>query len=131
MLKFSDIQGSKPIVLNFWAGLCPPCRAEIPDLQEFIDEFGDRIILLGMDIGRFTNLGSTEDAIKLLDELNVTYPSGYPLAGSSVINYKVLGMPTTVFVTADGKIFQKWTGALNRDVLAKISNEMLQPQVTP
>ena len=131
MLKFSDIQGSKPIVLNFWAGLCPPCRAEIPDLQEFIDEFGDRIILLGMDIGRFTNLGSTEDAIKLLDELNVTYPSGYPLAGSSVINYKVLGMPTTVFVTADGKIFQKWTGTLNRDVLAKISNEMLQAQVTP
>ena len=130
-LRFTDLQGSKPIVLNFWAGLCGPCRAEIPDLQEFIDEFDDRVILLGIDLGLFTNLGSAEDATKLLDEKNATYPAGYPLDGSSAIDYKVLGMPTTVFVTADGKIFRKWTGALNKDVLTRISNEMLQAQGTP
>ena len=130
-LSFSDLRGSKPIVLNFWAGLCPPCRAEMPDLQAFHDEFGDRVILLGVDIGRFTNLGSTEDAKRLLDESNVIYPAGYPTDGKAAIEYEILGMPTTVFVTADGKIFRKWTGALNKDVLTRISNEMLQAQGTP
>ena len=42
---------SKPLVLNFWAGLCPPCRAEMPDLQEFYDENKDRVNLLGIDVG--------------------------------------------------------------------------------
>ncbi len=34
-INFHDLIGERPIVLNFWAGLCPPCRAEMPDLQEF------------------------------------------------------------------------------------------------
>ena len=44
----------KPVVLNFWAGLCPPCRAEMPEFQEVYDEFRDRIIMVGIDLGPFT-----------------------------------------------------------------------------
>ena len=40
----------KPIVLNFWAGQCPPCRAEMPDLQRFYDGFKDDVTLLGIDV---------------------------------------------------------------------------------
>ena len=55
-LTISSLQG-KPLVLNFWAGLCPPCRAEMPDLQEFYEENKDRVNLLGIDVRRFTGLG--------------------------------------------------------------------------
>ena len=48
ILNLSDLRG-QPVVLNFWAGLCPPCRAEMPDLQEFYDEFNDRVVLVGVD----------------------------------------------------------------------------------
>ena len=71
-LDIRQLQG-KSVVLNFWAGLCPPCRAELPDLQEFYNEFSDRITLVGIDLGIFTGLGSLQDAKDPLDELDITY----------------------------------------------------------
>ncbi|MCH7736562.1 MAG: TlpA family protein disulfide reductase [Chloroflexi bacterium] len=120
-----SLVGPKPIVLNFWAGLCPPCRAEMPDLQEFNDEFKDRALLVGVDIGQFLGLGSTEDGQELLDELDITYPAGFTTEGGVVQDYEVLGMPTTIFISANGKIFNKWTGALNGSILKEKTLEML------
>ena len=68
-LNLHALTQGKPVVLNFWAGLCPPCRAEMPDLQKFSDEFVDRLTLLGIDLGKFTGLGAKEDAEDLLKEL--------------------------------------------------------------
>ncbi len=115
----------KPIVLNFWAGLCPPCRAEMPDLQEFYDEYSDRVILVGIDLGRFTGLGSVDNAKTLLDELDITYPAGYTTDNTVISGYKVLGIPATVFIDADGAIFRVWGGALNADKLREQTNAML------
>jgi len=116
----------KPIILNFWAVQCPPCWSEMPDLQDFHEAYEDKIAILGLDVGRFTNLGGTENPKKLLDRLNVTYSTGYPSDGNVVIEYGIVGMPTTVFITSTGKIFRKWTGTLNKDDLASVTNEMLQ-----
>ena len=124
-INFRDLLGGRPIVLNFWAGLCPPCRAEMPDLQAFNDKFEDRALLLGIDIGQFTGLGTPRDAQSLLDELGVTYPSGFTNDGNIIQDYKVLGMPTTVFIDAQGDIFNRWTGALNGEVLEEKTLEML------
>ncbi len=123
-LNFSDLQG-EPVVLNFWAGLCPPCRAEMPDLQEFYDDYSDRVVLLGIDVGQFTSLGNRDDAQALLKELGVTYPTGFTEDPSIMRNYKVLGMPTTVFVDSEGEVFRSWTGALNLKTLSEITDEML------
>ena len=113
------------MVLNFWAGLCPPCRAEMPDLQAFYDDNREQVTLVGIDIGQFMGLGSVEDAELLLQELNITYPAGYTSDDSVVRGYKVLGMPTTVFINADGAIFDKWTGALNREALEEKAGFLL------
>ena len=64
-LTVGSLKG-KPLVLNFWAGLCPPCRAEMPDLQEFSEENKDRVNLLGIDVGQFTGLGNQDSAKALL-----------------------------------------------------------------
>ncbi|MBO20252.1 MAG: hypothetical protein CL732_06910 [Chloroflexi bacterium] len=124
-INFHDLTGEKPIVLNFWAGLCPPCRAEMPDLQEFSNEYEDRALLLGIDLGQFTGLGNLEDAQELLNDLGVSYPAGYTEDDQVIRNYKVLGMPTTVFINADGTIHDKWTGALTRSTLEEKTDEML------
>ncbi len=124
-VRLSSLFGEKPIVLNFWAGLCPPCRAEMPDLQEFNEKFEDRALLLGIDLGQFTGLGSPEDAQELLDDLGVTYPAGFTTEGGVIQDYEVLGMPTTIFIDTQGKIFNKWTGALNGSVLEEKTLEML------
>ena len=116
----------KPIVLNFWAGQCPPCRAEMPDLQEFYDGSKDEVTLLGIDVGQFTGLGTRRDARNLLKELGITYPAGYTGDGSVVRKYEVLGMPTSVFITADGTVFETWSGGLNLNILERLSGAMLK-----
>ena len=124
VLQLSDLRG-KPLVLNFWAGLCPPCQAEMPDLQAFYEEFGDRVTLLGLDVGPFTGLGSNQNGRDLLKDLDITYPAGTTEYGDVVREYEVFGMPTTVFITEDGRIFSKWINLLNAEVLAEITEEML------
>ena len=123
-LDLAGLRG-KPVVLNFWAGLCPPCRAEMPDLQEFHEEFQGRVTLVGIDLGLFTGLGSQKDAKNLLIELGVTYPVGFTEDVSVISKYKVLGMPTTIFIDAEGEVFKSWGGALNLDVLREQTNAML------
>ena len=120
----SDLRG-QPVVLNFWAGLCPPCRAELPEFQVFADEYDGRAVLVGVDLGQFFSLGSEEDAIALLQELGVTYPAGSTDDGNVVRELGVLGLPATFFVAADGSLHRKWQGVLNGEKLAEITDEML------
>jgi thiol-disulfide isomerase/thioredoxin len=123
-VALSDLRG-QPVVLNFWAGLCPPCRAEMPEFQVFADEYDGRATLVGVDLGQFFALGSDEDAIALLGELGVTYPAGATADENLVRELGVLGLPATFFVAADGSLHRKWQGVLNGDKLAEITDEML------
>ena len=123
ILSLSDLQG-KPLVLNFWAASIPPSRIEMPNMQGFYVEYGDSVNLLGLDVGPFATGDSHQDAINLLSQLNITYPAGYPLDENVMSKSKIIGLPTTFFITADGKTFKKWTGALNRDKLVEITEEM-------
>ena len=126
--QLSQLRGT-PVVLNFWARLCPPCWTEMPELQEFSEEFQGQIILLGIDIGQFTGLGSPLDASKLLDSMGITYPAGFTDDGDVVDKYKVVAMPTTVFIDGQGRIFQKWTGALDRGTVTRLAKAMLDQDV--
>ena len=123
-VALSDLRG-EPVVLNFWAGLCPPCRAEMPEFQAFAAEYDGRATLVGVDLGQFFSLGSESDAVELLQELGVTYPAGSTDDGSIVRELGVLGLPATFFVAADGSLHRKWQGVLNGDKLAEITDEML------
>ena len=126
-LNLSDITG-QPIVLNFWARLCGPCWKEMPELQDFYEERGDHLRLLGIDIGQFTGLGSPKDAGRLLDALGVTYPAGYTDDATITSKYRIRAMPTTVFIDSQGVVFQTWTGAIDRQQLERIVARMLEEE---
>ncbi len=122
-LNLAELRG-KPVVLNFWAGLCPPCRAEMPDLQRFYEESQDEVVMLGIDVGRFNNLGGQRDAKNLLRELQITYPAGFTRDGSVIRGYEVISMPTTVFINSKGEVFQSWSGIITRDILVSLTESM-------
>jgi len=125
-VKFSQLfRHRQPVVLNFWAGLCPPCRAEMPDLQQASQEYKDRVLLFGLDVGPFVALGSREDGKALLKELQVTYPVGTTFDAEVVRKYQILGRPTTVFTKPDRKIVRTWTGVLTKKKLAELVEELL------
>lgn len=116
--RFSQLftQG-RPVVLNFWAGLCPPCRAEMPAFERVHQQHGDQLVLFGLDVGPYTGLGTQEDGIALMREMGITYPVGFSPEASVVREYKVLGMPTTIFLGPQGQIVAKHTGLLTEEQL--------------
>ena len=129
-LTLSALRG-RPVALNFWARLCAPCWSEMPELQDFYEERGERIQLLGIDVGQFTGLGSHKDAGKLLDSLGITYPAGYTDDAGVVRRYRIRAMPTTVIIGADGRVFRIWSGAINRQQLEAIITELPQGAELP
>ena len=71
--QFSRVtRQGKPVVLNFFAGQCPPCRAEMPGFQRVADEFQGKAIFVGVDVGPYVQLGSHQDAQNLLRELHIS-----------------------------------------------------------
>lgn len=117
----------KPVVLNFWAGLCPPCRAELPDFQRlYLERAEGKFTLIGVDIGPFVGLGTRDDGKALLRELKITFPTGTALVAAPIRAYGIVGMPTTVFITPSGKIFKKYTGLLTRGQMNTLVDELLK-----
>jgi thiol-disulfide isomerase/thioredoxin len=117
-LTLGELLGrGKPLVLNFWAALCPPCRQEMPGFQRVHDELGDEFILVGVDIGPFIGLGSQEQAREFLEEYDIEYLTAYATSAQPVRDYQVRGMPTTFFFASDGTIVAKHTGYLPEEQL--------------
>ena len=127
--QFSGVfsQG-KPVVLNFWAGQCPPCRAEMPAFQRVFDEYQGRVQVIGLDVGDFTGLGTQADARQLLQELHITYPTAYALDANPLQVYNVRAMPTTIFFTAKGSIQEQVAGLLQEDRLRSSAEKLVAPQ---
>ncbi len=124
-LRFSEILAlGRPVVLNFWAGLCAPCRVEMPDIQRVHDDLSERVTVVGLDIGPFVSLGSREQGQELLAELGVSYPVGTTFDQNVLRDYRVLGMPSTFFITPKGTIVRQWTGFLDEQSLRDLIDEL-------
>ena len=119
------VGGGKPVVVNFWAALCAPCRLEIPEFQRVHDARADEVTILGVDIGPQWQLGTREEGEALLAELGATYPAGLTSDPDVNTKFGILGMPTTVFIHADGRILRTWTGALNEAKMNEFVDQLV------
>ncbi len=107
-------QRGKPVVLNFWATWCGPCRNELPALQKAATHLGDEVVFVGVDQG--------EDAAVVRDfaaELGLTFTIPLDSNGEVGVDYKVKGLPTTFFIDRSGKIQNLWMGEMNSVTLAE------------
>ena len=126
-VSLSDLQG-RPVIINFWAPLCPPCRSELPYFQKLWEEIqtiGSDAMVFGLDVGSFTGLGDRQQSIDFLNSVNLTFPMGYPRNADIIRDYEVLGMPTTVFVYRNGTIMRTWTGAITGNKIREITQELI------
>ena len=111
-VKLSDYFG-KPIVLNFFASWCGPCRSEMPAFQAEYNANGDEIVFL------FVSLDDTmQDAKDFIDRQGYTFPILHDTNGSAAIAYGVRSFPTTVFISREGHLAAKAVGALSASNLA-------------
>jgi cytochrome c biogenesis protein CcmG/thiol:disulfide interchange protein DsbE len=110
-IALADHRG-RPVVVNFWASWCVPCRREMPALQEAYRKLGGRVVFLGVD-----HEDARSDALKFLAETHVGYPSAYDPSGKTAAAYGLLGLPTTVFISPAGRIVERHIGELTLDAL--------------
>lgn len=126
-VQFSQILAAgKPVVLNFWAAQCPPCRVEMPEFDHAWQAAKDRVLLVGLDVGPLINLGTRAEGQALAEELGVTYPVGTTSDATVMQRYQVLGMPSTVFITAQSQIIRQWTGILDEAATSELIDELVQ-----
>ena len=112
----------KPVIINFWASWCPPCRIEAPLIENTWRAYKNRdLIFLGVNIQ-----DRKEDALNYMREFNITYPNGPDPTGEIAIDYGVSGLPVTFFVSRDGEVVQRWVGAIEKNVLFSSIKEIIQ-----
>lgn len=106
-LTLSELQGT-PVVLNFWASWCTPCRDEAAALERAWQTYRNRgVTFVGISLQ-----DSDEAARAHLAEFGVTYPNGPDPSGTITVDYGVIGLPVTFFVSGDGAIERRWVGAI-------------------
>ena len=98
----------KIVVMNLWASWCPPCRAEMPDLQRLEKAYGRyNLVVVGVNEGE-----SAERASAFAKSLAIAFPIWVDPDQQYGRIYAALGMPTTVVIGSDGVVKKGFDGAL-------------------
>jgi cytochrome c biogenesis protein CcmG, thiol:disulfide interchange protein DsbE len=103
-LGLGDLRG-KPVVLNFWASWCGPCRDEAPMLNAAARRYGDRVHIVGVNIK-----DSRTDALEFARSYGYVFPSVVDSDGRIFDDYGLTGQPETFVIDAQGKVFQHVQG---------------------
>jgi len=98
-VSLADFKG-KPVVVNFWASWCIPCKDEAPALQKTYEQYRKQgLAVLGVDAQDFR-----QDAKRFVKRFGITYPVVYDGSGSTLGKWGVTGFPETFFVDRSGRL---------------------------
>jgi thiol-disulfide isomerase/thioredoxin len=118
ILRLSDLRG-KPVILNFWATWCGPCRAEFPEFQKAAVDNADRLVMIGINN---TSIDRADLVPDFLTEFGITFPIALDPDGEMTTLYQIKGLPTTIFIDSNGIVNEVFPGPLNKAYIeSKIS----------
>lgn len=128
--SLSEYRG-KVVFLNFWATWCPPCRAEMPAIQEIFEESleqeDDDLVILGVAFSGFGRETTEQGVRDFLQENGYTYPVVMDTGGTLIAPYYITAYPTTYMIDRDGNIYGYVTGSLSKenmeDIIAQTKNK--------
>ncbi|MFP5376248.1 MAG: TlpA family protein disulfide reductase [Acidimicrobiia bacterium] len=103
-----ELPAGSPVVVNFFASWCAPCRDELPLLEGASQRAAGAVAFVGVDVN-----DSRSRAAALLDAAGVSFPAGYDPDRAVATDYRLRGMPTTVFVDASGRVADVAHGRLS------------------
>lgn len=120
----NDFTG-RPIIVNFWATWCPPCKAELPYFQEAYNEYGDDVQFFMVAL--VDGYQETRSMVaEFLDETGYNFPVFMDTTGSAVNAYEIYSIPRTIAINGEGEIIADYSGAMSEDTLAGVLNELIQ-----
>ncbi len=120
-VKLSDYVGKK-VILNFWATWCPPCRAEMPHMEEFYNDNEQDVVILSVNLTHTENKQSHVGAF--VEEYGLHFPVVLDLDGEVSDNYKIFAYPTTYMIDSQGFIQEIFQGPINYETMEKSISRM-------
>lgn len=121
-VKLSDFTG-QPVVINFWAQWCGPCKSELPHFDKLAKEYDGRVKFLMVNI--FYD-GKKEKTLDFVSQNGYTFPLYFDDADSAVSAYGISSVPETIFISSDGKITAKRVGAMSESTIRKYLTQLLR-----
>lgn len=114
-VQLQDFFG-KPILLNFWASWCGPCKSEMPDLEEAYQKYGNDIhfLIVNLTDGSRETVAS---ASAYIQQEGYSFPVYYDTSTEAALAYRAYSIPVTYFIDADGVPLAYYSGAMSREVL--------------
>ena len=114
-VSLSDFIG-KPVIINFWASWCGPCKMEMPEFEEKFNELGGDIQFLMVNLTD-GNRETRETAISYIEESGYTFPVYFDTDQDAAYTYGVYSIPSTYFIGADGSAVAMAQGAIDGSIL--------------
>lgn len=106
----------KPIVINFWASWCGPCKQEMPHFDEMYQKYSDEVEFIMVNMTGGGN-DTKENADKFIQDGGYTFPVYYDNDLDGAIQYGVSAMPTTYFIDENGNVVNGYRGAITKETL--------------
>lgn len=124
MVRLSDMKGKK-VVLNFWGSWCPPCKAEMPHMQNYYKKNAKKdnveILAVNLTTGETKGIPAVE---QFVDAYGLTFPIPLDESGDLAQQYQVMIIPTTYFIGTDGVIAHRYVGAMDEKMLKNLVKGM-------
>jgi thiol-disulfide isomerase/thioredoxin len=111
-ISLSQFRG-QPVWINFWASWCAPCRAEFPDMDQVARQYQDKgLVLLAVSFAE-----QPAEVKDYLARAKPTFTIGLDPTGAVAGQYRVLGLPTHIFIDAEGTVRDVRVGPMNQDLM--------------
>ncbi|MGJ7035964.1 TlpA family protein disulfide reductase [Anoxybacillus eryuanensis] len=115
-VQLSQFRGKK-VILNFWASWCPPCRAEMPEMQRFYEQHGQHVAIVAVNL---TNKEKNRQAVEtFINERGVSFDIMFDEQGTVSKTYEVITIPTSYIIDEHGVILHKHVGPLSYDMMKR------------
>jgi cytochrome c-type biogenesis protein len=124
----SDYKG-KTVFLNFWATWCPPCRSEMPEIQNLYEIYGKNegdLVVLGVAAPGYGGEGSVDDIIGFLDENGYSFPVVMDKTGEVFYTYGIRAYPTTFMIDSNGNVYGYVQGAITGYIMESIVQQTME-----
>ena len=122
----SDYKG-KTVFLNFWATWCPPCKEEMPYIEEIYKEYGlnkEEVVILGVAAPNLGKEGSKEDIKEFLKLNNYTFPVVFDEAGEVMYQYYISAFPSTFIIDKNGFVNQYIPGSIDKNTMKYLIDDV-------